>query len=439
MGEMMNKTEATAAARRLHWTAADLTEREASSGHTAYVAEADGVKFRIVGVLVTGRMDGARKFRAYRVVGQTGHSLRSVREGGALRLLKSAKEECELDLADVIARREIDEAAEWQATPAYRRFARATQLAGGYRGALDLLHAEAGAEHRARFGPAIGEFAGSHAFRPGRADARHCDFADCGARAESPNHNGWAPREIEFPTPVCPDAEAGKPHAAHRIAGTWRDDCPGVRHVGRSCCPSTEGDVHDRSCKTDEARAQWAPRAARSVVHVEGASAPIREALDRVSVAAYEAVEAAIEAATSTPQADPATDDDVTELVDRIVRRAQYVALGAVLAQVDRWLAKAGDTVDPVVLARGEVAADSFRGMVNDAATDLGVPRPYAGRRPSPQFEPGDRVYPRSGGEVYTVERVAVIQGSAGRQQFWAVGNAIPQHSDGYQLVKPKP
>lgn len=39
---------------------------------------------------------------------------------------------------------------------------------------------------------------------------------------------------------------------------------PGARkYVSRSCCASTEGDVHDRSCQTDEARREWAPRSAR--------------------------------------------------------------------------------------------------------------------------------------------------------------------------------
>jgi hypothetical protein len=87
------------------------------------------------------------------------------------------------------------------------------------------------------------EFAGSHAFRPGKADARHCDFGDCGARAESPNHRGWEPQEVEFPTPICPDAEARKPHAAHRIAGTWRDDCPGVEPVVVDGASEGEGEM----------------------------------------------------------------------------------------------------------------------------------------------------------------------------------------------------
>ncbi len=35
--------------------------------------------------------------------------------------------------------------------------------------------------------------------------------------------------EIEFPTPICSDTA---PHAKHRIAGTWRTECPGVPTQG---------------------------------------------------------------------------------------------------------------------------------------------------------------------------------------------------------------
>ncbi len=31
-------------------------------------------------------------------------------------------------------------------------------------------------------------------------------------------------KEIEFSTPICPDTS---PHPKHRIAGTWREECPG--------------------------------------------------------------------------------------------------------------------------------------------------------------------------------------------------------------------
>lgn len=61
---------------------------------------------------------------------------------------------------------------------------------------------------------------------------------------------------------------------------------------------------------------------------------------------------------------DPATDDDVNVLVDRIVRRAQYVALREVLAVLD---------VDgrPALLNH-----DGVRRMLNDAARNLGTALP---------------------------------------------------------------
>jgi len=48
--------------------------------------------------------------------------------------------------------------------------------------------------------------------------------------------------EIEFPTPICSDAT---PHAKHRIAGTWREECPGVegpamQHYGTDERPCAE-------------------------------------------------------------------------------------------------------------------------------------------------------------------------------------------------------
>lgn len=38
-----------------------------------------------------------------------------------------------------------------------------------------------------------------------------------------------------------------------------------TRHVSKACCASTEGDVHDRSCGTPEAREQWAARSTKPV------------------------------------------------------------------------------------------------------------------------------------------------------------------------------
>jgi hypothetical protein len=55
---------------------------------------------------------------------------------------------------------------------------------------------------------------------------------------------------------------------------------------------------------------------------------------------------------------DPATDDDVTELVDRIVRRAQYAAV-------------------LVRLSLAPVPECDVRELVNRAARELDVPPPY--------------------------------------------------------------
>ena len=35
------------------------------------------------------------------------------------------------------------------------------------------------------------------------------------------------------------------------------------KYMSRSCCASTESDVHDRTCRTNEARREWLPRSAR--------------------------------------------------------------------------------------------------------------------------------------------------------------------------------
>jgi len=426
----MGEASAADAPRRLSFTAAGLTNKEATAGATAYEAEAEGVKYRVVGSIIPGQLDGRRSFRAYRVVGTNGHSLTAAGEGGEHKTRAAAYAQAERDLVDVLR---------------------------------DRAAADKPAERI--------EYAGSHPFRPGTADPSRCGFPDCNGPTTSPNHHGWAPREVTFPTPICPDAEAGKPHPRHRIDGTWREQCPGVgrvdpdrpgaladpaglstwltgklaghvagRHVGRSCCASTEGDVHDRSCQTSEAREQWAPRGSRPAP-----PAPIREALDRVSAAAYEAVDAALAAASAAgPQTDPATDDDVTELLDRIVRRAQYDALRAVRRALAGWMEGARANGSPAYGEYDVFHSSDIGRMINDAARELGVPEPMpelgVGRRLDdvalgPQFRIGDRVYPRSGGEVVTVERVADIEGSGGRQQFWSTGNTMPKHSDEYQLA----
>jgi hypothetical protein len=67
--------------------------------------------------------------------------------------------------------------------------------------------------------------------------------------------------------------------------------------------------------------------------------------------------------------ADPATTDDTQELLDRVIRRAQYLALQAVLAEVDKRLA--------FPIGSGPWNRGDIRQMVNDAARALGTAEPY--------------------------------------------------------------
>lgn len=83
------------------------------------------------------------------------------------------------------------------------------------------------------------------------------------------------------------------------------------------------------------------------------------------------------------------------------------------------------DDPDAVVFHPADI-----RRMVADTAAELGVELDDRG----PQFQPGDRVYPRSGGQVDTVKRVAEIAGSGGRQQIWlSRGAGIARHADEYR------
>jgi hypothetical protein len=83
------------------------------------------------------------------------------------------------------------------------------------------------------------------------------------------------------------------------------------------------------------------------------------------------------------PPADPATEDDTNELLDRIVRRAQYTGLKALLGVLDGWvegcqsnaeaLGRRRPDADGVMFVRGDI-----RRMVNDAARELGTAQPWA-------------------------------------------------------------
>jgi hypothetical protein len=106
MGEMTNKSEPA----RLTFRPAGLTSREANEGATAYAAEAAGVKYRVVGTIVDPMRSARRTFRAYRVVGESGHTLHPAAGGGAHKTRAAAFAQAETDLADVLR----DRAAEGQ-------------------------------------------------------------------------------------------------------------------------------------------------------------------------------------------------------------------------------------------------------------------------------------------------------------------------------------
>ncbi len=145
---------------------------------------------------------------------------------------------------------------------------------------------------------------------------------------------------------------------------------PGARkYVGRSCCASTGGDVHDRSCQTPEAREQWAPKRMREAVQIAAG----------VMTAA---------AASDALEPDPATADDIAELVERIVRRAQYEALRMVLSVLDEGIQSTSEFCheqghgsanqhDDGRLCGEAFDVDDFQRMVNDAARRLHTAQPW--------------------------------------------------------------
>lgn len=128
--------------------------------------------------------------------------------------------------------------------------------------------------------------------------------------------------------------------------------------------------------------------------HYERSSMPADEpeqltqpAVTRVSIADAESwiKQAVARAMAEQPTAvtDPATDDSVPDLVDRIVRRAQYVALRTTLEVLDGWI-KGAEANHDANAHRGETdpcweqfAPEDIRSMVNDAARELKVPEPW--------------------------------------------------------------
>lgn len=375
--------------RRLNFRpAAGVPPKLHAEGATVYEAEAEGVKYRIVGSIVDPIAgNGRRAFRAYRLVGKTGHTLHPAGRGGELRKLWHAFEEAERDLVEVLRDRRT---AQVDRETAY----------------LDVegQHFETVTEREERLAGKL---------------AAHI---------------------------------AVKPDGLYQRVG---------RLVARTCCASTEGDVHDRTCYTSEAREQWRPRSSRPASRFAPGNRPALDAggpdeVDRHGGrpesspyrridGAFEIIEQAVRdlvAAEPAPMADPAVDDDSNELLDRIVRRAQYTALHAMLGVLDGWIEGAAENHEAMSHRDNDCCRDfapaDIRRMINDAAAELGVPAPYVPEPDlGPQYVPGDRVVKSSvGGEVLTVDRVAVIAGSGGRQQFWAPGEHIARHSDEYRVVE---
>jgi hypothetical protein len=94
------------------------------------------------------------------------------------------------------------------------------------------------------------------------------------------------------------------------------------------------------------------------------------------------------ELTTETPKLDPATEDRVPELCDRIVRRSQYDALKAVLAVLAGWIEGARENCSAMEHRRHNgplcgmhFEVDDFRNMINDAARELGTVEPWKAAR----------------------------------------------------------
>lgn len=309
MGEMTSKLKFR--------TAPALTSAEFRTGSTAYEAEAEGVKYRVVGIpKILGAPGSGRTFRAYRVV--EGGKLHPAAGGGTHRTRAAAYEQAERDLANVLRDRQAQDVA---------------------------------ARTAARVD----------------AEVPTCPAGTACTGAAYPGHPAHAVREIEWSKPICPDAEAGKQHGAHRIEGTWREHCPGV-----------EAD-NSESVQEREERLASPPFTVK--IDVSAAEAGVVDYVRKL-------IRENAPKPAPVPTLDPATDDNVHELLDRIVRRSQYVALREVLAQLDGWIERAEKTCraedhgdgsshdDGRPCGRDFDVAD-FRTMVNGAADELRVPRPY--------------------------------------------------------------
>jgi len=82
----------------------------------------------------------------------------------------------------------------------------------------------------------------------------------------------------------------------------------------------------------------------------------------------------------ATPQTDPATEDDIDELAERIVRRAQYVALKTFKQVLESWTMGAASNHEALGHPTQDGCAerwhnDDIRSMLGDAADELRIPR----------------------------------------------------------------
>ena len=157
----------------------------------------------------------------------------------------------------------------------------------------------------------------------------------------------------------------------------------GRSETKRDACVAAQA-YADRDEAASAARAAEAENFA-TVQEIEERQHPqarVASALAKLTAAVRE--QALAELPPAPASADPATDDDVSELVDRIVRRAQYEAFRAVRRALAGWVEGARENHEAMG-HRGEntgaecwtqFAPEDIANMINDAATELRIPKP---------------------------------------------------------------
>lgn len=209
---------------------------------------------------------------------------------------------------------------------------------------------------------------------------------------EAQERGPWVERKL---------AEAGVTAETHRVAldGSVHPRLPHgepTRLKARSCCASTEGDVHIRTCDSPAAREQWEPRgldgwATRQALKGAAPLTPYIEALEtavaglREQAAAPPAALGPITVAELTGRTAEHSADNLLALdralTNRIVKRAQYDALRRVLDVLNEWIE--GVRINHRIAEhRGSDCCDTFhpddiRSMVNEAARELGTLEPH--------------------------------------------------------------